>query len=70
MTTIQTQANDRDLVLISVFTFFTVSLWIVFEVLKTIKTTTVTSSTAQIVVPLSPKIDTQTVTLLESKKMY
>jgi hypothetical protein len=70
MATIQTQGNDRDLVLISVFTFFTVTLWIVFEVLKTVKTTTVSSTTAQIVVPLSPKIDSQTITILENKKVF
>lgn len=64
------QNSDRDLLLISVFTFFTVSLWVFFEVLKTIKTTTVTSQTQQIVVPLSPKLDESTFTVLESKTSY
>jgi len=64
------QNSDRDLLLISVFTFFTVSLWVFFEVLKTIKTTTVTSQTQQIVVPLSPKLDESTFTLLQTKTEY
>ncbi len=62
--------TDRDLLLISVFTFFTVSLWVVFEVLKTMKTSTVSQATTQIVVPLSPKIDTNTIQVLLSKKQY
>ncbi|OGG34458.1 hypothetical protein A2363_00410 [Candidatus Gottesmanbacteria bacterium RIFOXYB1_FULL_47_11] len=62
--------TDRDLLLISVFTFFTVSLWVVFEVLKTMKTSTVSQATTQIVVPLSPKIDTNTIQVLLNKKQY
>lgn len=64
------QNSDRDLLLISVFTFFTVALWVFFEILKTVKTTTVTSETAQIVVSLSPKLDQSTITLLQTKKEY
>jgi len=64
------QGDDRDLLLISVFTFFTVTLWVFFEVLKTIKTTTVTQSTTQIVQTLDPKLDTQTVDAIASKKEY
>jgi len=67
---IETQGSDRDLLLISVFTFFTVTLWVFFEVLKTIKTTTVTSSTTQIVETLDPKLDTQTIQSLAGKKYY
>jgi hypothetical protein len=70
MNTSVTEKNDRDLLLISVFTFFTVSLWVVFEVLKTIKTTTVTQHVTQIVVPLSPKIDTQVFQIIMTKKEY
>jgi len=64
------ESNDRDLLLISVFTFFTVSLWIVFELLKTVKTTTVATTTQQIVVPLDPKIDIDTLTVISNKKVY
>ena len=62
--------NDRDLLLISVFTFFTVTLWIGFELLKTFKTTTISSATQQIIVPLSPKIDTDTLTNIAKKNVY
>jgi len=62
--------NDRDLLLISIFTFFTVSLWITFELLKTVKTTTVSPTTQQIVVPLIPKIDTETITAIANRRTY
>lgn len=62
--------NDRDLLLISVFTFFTVTLWVFFEVLKTVKTTTVAPQTIQSVVPLSPKLDSQVIQIIETKKQY
>ncbi len=62
--------NDRDLLLISIFTFFTVSLWITFELLKTYKTTTVSQSTQQIVVPLTAKIDIDTLNNIVSRKVY
>jgi hypothetical protein len=62
--------DDRDLLLIAVFTFFTVTLWVAFELVKTVKTTTVAKTTQQIVVPLSPKIDTDTLTTIANKKVY
>ncbi len=62
--------NDRDLLLVSIFTFVTVSLWITFALLKTAKTTTVAANTQQIVVPLSPKIDTDTITIVTTSKTY
>ena len=62
--------SDRDLLLISVFTFFTVTLWITFELLKTFKTTTVSESTQEIVVPLNPKIDVDTLSNLVQRKIY
>ncbi|KKW10301.1 MAG: hypothetical protein UY49_C0027G0003 [Microgenomates group bacterium GW2011_GWC1_49_7] len=68
--TLRSENADRDLLLISVFTFFTVTLWIFFEVLKTAKTTTVSPTTAQIVTPLSPNVDMNTIQTLEAKKAY
>jgi hypothetical protein len=62
--------NDRDLLLISIFTFLTVSLWITFELLKTVKTTTVSATTQQIVVPLTSKIDIDTLTEIVQKRVY
>ncbi|MEK7141925.1 MAG: hypothetical protein AAB800_05305 [Patescibacteria group bacterium] len=62
--------NDKDLLLVSVFTFFTVLLWISFELIKTAKTTTVSAPVAQIVTTLSASIDTQTLTALKERKTY
>ncbi len=62
--------NDRDLLLVSIFTFFTVLLWISFELIKTAKTTTVTMPVAQIVTPLSATIDTQVLLGLKERKTY
>lgn len=62
--------NDRDLLLISVFTFFTVCLWITFELLKTFKTTTVSQTTQQIVIPLTAKIDIETLTEVVNRKVF
>ncbi len=60
--------NDRDLLLISIFTFITVSLWVFFELVKTTKTTTISPSTQQVLVPLSPKLDTETLSELEKRR--
>jgi len=65
-----TERNDRDLVLISVFTFFTVTLWVFFEVIKTVKTTTVTPQVTQTIVPLSPTIDFDVLQTIAGKKVY
>lgn len=62
--------NDRDLLLVSVFTFFTVLLWISFELIKTVKTTTVTAPVQRIVAPLSATIDTQLLSQLKERKTY
>lgn len=69
-TTSLSQGNDRDLLLISVFTFFTVTLWVFFEVLKTVKTTTVTPQVTQTIVPFSPTLDSQVLQTIASKKQY
>lgn len=62
--------NDRDLLLVAVFTFLTVFLWIGFELIKTTKTTTVTVPVQRIVSPLSPTIDTQTLEEIKERKSY
>ncbi len=62
--------NDRDLLLVSVFTFLTVALWISFELIKTAKTTTVTAPVQQIVTSLSATIDTQIISQLKERKTY
>ena len=60
--------TEKDLFLISLFTFITVSLWITFELLKATKTSTVESSIERLVTPLSPTIDTDTLNVLQQKK--
>jgi len=62
--------NDRDLLLVSLFTFFTVLIWISFELIKTAKTTTVTIPIQQIVTPLSATIDTSVISQLKERKTY
>lgn len=62
--------NDRDLLLVSVLTFLTVSLWIFFELVKTTKTTTIETNVQQIITPFSSRIDTDILKSLESRKNY
>lgn len=65
-----TDGGNQDLLLISVFTFFTVTLWIIFEVLKTMKTTTLAPKTTQTVVSISSKIDKETIQNVVRRKQY
>lgn len=62
--------SDRDILLVAVFTFLTVSLWIFFELVKTAKTTTVTSAVRQTIGPFSPTIDTVTLDQLTKRTTY
>ncbi len=62
--------TDRDILLLSVFTFMTVALWIFFELVKTAKTTTVTITTQQIITPFSPKVDTDILDELSARRVY
>ncbi len=61
---------DRDILLVSVFTFLTVLSWIFFELVKTAKTTTVTASVRQAITPLNPELDTGILTILEERQSY
>jgi len=61
--------SDRDVLLVSIFTFITVSLWVFFEIVKTTKTTTVSPTIQQVIAPLSPKLDTATLGELEKRKV-
>ena len=62
--------NDKDLLLVAVFTFLTVSLWITFELMKTVKTTTVTSPVQRVVTPLNASIDIDLLTKLKERPVY
>ncbi len=59
--------TDRDLFLITLFTFVTVLSWIFFELVKTTKTSTVETKVNQIITPLTPSLDTGTLDILEKK---
>jgi hypothetical protein len=62
--------SDRDLLLVSIFTFLTVCAWVFFELIKTVKTSTVEYSTQQVIQPLNPKLDTGILDILEQKKRF
>ena len=62
--------NERDLFLVSLFTFLTVSSWIFFELVKTTKTTTTPQTVERIVTPLSPTLDTDVLTQLGTRAVY
>lgn len=62
--------NDKDLLLVAVFTFLTISLWITFELVKTVKTTTVASPIQRVVTPLSAAIDIDLLTKLKERPTY
>ncbi|MFC1626741.1 hypothetical protein ACFL1P_00890 [Patescibacteria group bacterium] len=62
--------SDRDILLVSVFTFLTVLSWIFFELVKTAKTTTVKSTVTQVITPLDPKLEKGILNVLEQKNVY
>lgn len=62
--------NDRDLLLVAILTMFTVFLWVFFELVKTSKTSTIAASTQQAIAPFSPKLDSDTLKLLNERKKY
>ena len=62
--------NDRDLLLVSVFTFLTVFLWVFFELAKTTKTTTIETNVQKIITPFAGAIDTDILKTLENRKIY
>jgi len=62
--------SDRDLLLVSIFTFLTIISWVFFELVKTIKTSTVKSSVQEVIQPLKPTLDTGILDILEQKKEY
>lgn len=66
----KSEANDRDILLVAVFTFLTVFLWVFFELVKTIKTTTVAPTVQRIIAPFSPNIDTATLNQISTRPVY
>jgi len=62
--------NERDLLLIAIFTTLTIFLWVFFELLQTTKTSTVSQPLQKAVLPLSSKIDTSVLDVLETKQTF
>lgn len=62
--------DDNNLLLIAVFTTLTIFSWVFFELVKTTKTSTVTSTVKQLSAPLSSKIDVDIITDLEAKQTF
>ena len=62
--------SDRDLLLVSIFTFLTVFSWVFFELVKTVKTTTIQQPVQQVIKPLNPKLDTGILDILEKRQQF
>lgn len=60
--------EERDLLLVSIFTTITIFIWVFFELVKTTKTSTVTQPTQQVASPLTSKIDIDTLEQLETRQ--
>ena len=62
--------NDREILLVSLFTFITVMTWIFFELVKTTQTSTVPVISEQVLAPLPKSLDKEVFTTLEQKRVY
>lgn len=62
--------SDRDILLISIFTLLTVFTWVFFELAKTVKTTTVTQTIQEIIIPLDPQIDSETLSNIRNRQIF
>ena len=62
--------EDRDLLLVAIFTMITIMLWVFFELVQTTKTSTVNPAVQKTVLPLSSRIDTGIVDKLETKQPF
>ncbi|MEK7591975.1 MAG: hypothetical protein AAB508_01120 [Patescibacteria group bacterium] len=64
------ETTDRDMLLVSVFTFLTVSLWIFFELVKTTKTAVISTTEQFVITPITSKFDTQTMSNIKNRPLY
>jgi hypothetical protein len=64
------EEDDRDLLLIAVFTTLTISLWIFFELVKTTKESTIAAPVQKAVTPLTSKIDTDVLNIIETRQTF
>lgn len=59
--------EERDLLLVTVFTTLTIFLWVFFELVKTSKTSSIATPLQQVVSPLTGKIDVTVIDELEKR---
>lgn len=62
--------SDRDLLLVALFTFLTVTMWVAFEFIKTSKTSTVSTTVQTVIAPINPSLDVDVLTQIKDKKVY
>lgn len=60
--------DRKEVVILSVITFFTVLVWIFFGISHARKTSTITTTQLQQVVPLTPTFDNDIIRKLESRE--
>jgi retron-type reverse transcriptase len=59
--------EERDLLLVAVFTTLTIFLWVFFELVKTSKTSSIATPLQQVVSPLTSKIEVEVIDELEKR---
>jgi len=59
--------NDKDILLITLFTFLTVTIWIFFELVKTTKTPTATGTSTEILSSINTNFDIETLNQLKNR---
>ena len=60
--------TNKDLLLLSIFTFLTVLAWIVFDAYHAAVTTTVTPTEKKLMEPLTPTFDRQIILKLKERQ--
>jgi hypothetical protein len=64
------EESDRDLLLVSIFTFLTVLSWVFFELIKTVNTSTVKEPVQQVIKPLNPTLNPEILSELIQRDNY
>lgn len=60
---------DRDIVMLLIFTLITLASWVGFEVYRVFTKTQIPEVSAKYLVPLNPVLNTQVLTVLETKQL-
>ena len=60
---------DRDIVMLLVFTLITLVSWVGFEVYRAFTKVQIPEVSAKYLVPLNPTLNTQVLTVLETKQL-